>query len=154
MTALPSLPRWVQVFGARSACTLAILAATGCAAPQVTDVTSFHVEAIAPSDTDTSALWTGRWRTNWGQLDLQLQDGVVRGAFRYLSEGQERVGLIVGQPKGNQLLLKWIEQKASAKGRGILVMAADGSKFSGTYGSEDSETDGGEWSGVRVPMTR
>lgn len=131
---------------------LAALCLGSCGAPQVTDVTSLHVDAIVPSDSDTSALWTGRWRTNWGQLDLQLQDGTVRGAFRYESEGQERVGLIVGQPKGNQLYLKWIEQKASAKGRGILVMAADGSKFSGTYGSEESDSDGGEWSGIRVQL--
>ncbi len=146
-TVLKRLSFWVAAAAGCAALTL-----SGCAAPQVTDVTGLHVDPVPPSDTDTSALWTGRWRTNWGQLDLQLQQGVVRGAFRYESDGQERVGLIVGQPKGNQLILKWIEQKASAKGRGILVMAADGSKFSGTYGSEESDSDGGEWSGIRVQM--
>lgn len=154
MTSTPTCTHQVRRTGACAAVSMALLLLAGCGAPQATAVTSLHVEAIAPSDTDTSALWTGRWRTNWGQLDLQLQAGVVRGAFRYESEGQERVGLIVGQPKGNQLLLKWIEQKATAKGRGVLVMAADGSKFSGTYGSDDSETDGGEWSGERVAMGR
>lgn len=124
----------------------------GCGAPQVTAVTSLHVDPIAPTAVDMSSLWTGRWQTNWGQLDLQMMDGVVRGAFRYEEAGQERVGLVVGQPRGNQLICKWIEQRASAKGMARLVMAADGSRFSGTYGSGESETDGGEWSGVRVVL--
>lgn len=123
-----------------------------CGAPQVTAVTSLHVEPIAPSAVDTSALWTGRWQTNWGQLDLQTMDGVVRGAFRYEENGQERVGILVGHPRGNQLICKWIEQKASARGLARLVMAGDGSRFSGTYGSGESESDGGEWSGLRVVL--
>lgn len=126
------------------------LAAAACSGPGVAASEVIDVPPIAKSETPTKARWVGQWRTNWGTLDL-VQDGAkILGSFSYKWEGEERVGILVGKPNGNYLDFKWSEQKGADKGRGTLVIAEDGSKFSGHYGYDESCDDAGPWSGIRV----
>lgn len=135
---------------------LAALVVTGvaaCGGSQIQTSPTLHVDPIAVDEQAVGINWGGNWRTNWGELNLFPEDDVVRGAFRYVgSGGAERVGLLVGKPVGNRFAFKWIEQKGTDKGFGVFVLALDSSKFAGTFGYADSDSDGGEWCGVRVDV--
>lgn len=129
---------------------LALVLAAACSGPKAVQVNALHVDTIEPDESAHGRRWSGRWQTNWGQLELFAADGQIRGAFRYVSEGAERVGLLVGKPHGNVLAFTWVEQGGTSKGRGRFVIDSESSKFSGMYGYENSEEDGGEWCGVRA----
>ncbi len=129
---------------------ISLLVLAACSGPKAVQVNALHVDSIEPNDNAHGLHWSGRWQTNWGQLELFAADGQIRGAFRYVSEGTERVGLLVGKPLGNVLTFTWVEQGGSNKGRGRFVLDGESSKFSGIYGYESSEEDGGEWCGVRA----
>lgn len=128
--------------------------AAGCSAAGPVSDAEIVVEPIAASAEPIKVSWVGTWRTNWGQLDIIAGEGNrLLGSFSYKWEGQERVGILVGEPVGNQLPFHWSEQKGVDKGLGRFVLAPDGSKFSGQYGYDTSETDAGPWSGLRVRDT-
>lgn len=140
-------PRWSGVRWAALA--LAVAGCFGCSAPEVRMTNALHVDPIEADPAAAGVRWAGRWQTNWGQLELFVDGKQIRGAFRYLSQGAERVGLLIGQTEGNVLTFTWVEQKGTDKGRGKFFAAPDSAKFSGMYGYADSDSDGGEWCGVR-----
>ncbi|MSQ84290.1 MAG: hypothetical protein EXR77_15635 [Myxococcales bacterium] len=124
-------------------------AAIACSGPAVQAIETIDVPPIAASDDLIVVSWTGTWRTNWGVLDM-VQDGPkILGSFTYLWENEERVGILIGVPKGNYLDFKWSEQKGNDKGQGRFVISANHAKFSGSFGYDASVDDGGMWSGLR-----
>jgi hypothetical protein len=128
---------------------LAVLLSGGCSASPIQPKPTLHVAPIAVDLQATGLKWAGLWRTNWGELALFPDGKVVRGVFRYLSSGVERVGLLIGEPQGNRMAFRWMEQKGADKGLGVFVLGADSAAFSGSFGYDGSETDGGEWCGLR-----
>lgn len=133
----------------RAATVLAWLTAAACSASPIQPTPTLHVAPVTVDLQAKDLKWAGLYRTNWGELALFPDGKVVRGVFRYLSAGVEKIGLLIGEPEGNRLAFKWMEQKGADKGRGVFVLAADSSAFSGTFGYDVSESDGGEWCGLR-----
>jgi hypothetical protein len=75
---------------------------------------------------------------------LHRQGDRVSGQYSY-GGGQ---GQLSGVVDGDVLLFSW--QEGSAMGRGRLVIAPDGSAFSGSWGYGDDEAGGGRWDGTRL----
>jgi len=150
----PPAPRVSSLLGAAMiAATLAGVGAAACSGAGQQSRDDVVVDPIAPSDEPTRASFVGTWRTNWGQVEIIQSSGKVMGSFSYLWEGKERIGILIGEQKGNQLPFHWSEEKGADKGRGRFVIAPDGGRFSGTYGYEESETDAGPWNGIRIKDT-
>lgn len=123
--------------------------AIACSGPTVQTIEKIDVPAIEASDDPIVVSWSGTWRTNWGVLDM-VQDGTkILGSFTYLWENEERIGILIGVPKGNYLNFKWSEQKGNDKGQGKFVISSNHAKFSGSFGYDGSCDDGGKWSGLR-----
>ncbi|MBM4344896.1 MAG: hypothetical protein FJ100_16130 [Deltaproteobacteria bacterium] len=144
---------WKSQATATVAAGIAMAWAAGCGGPQSQTQGAIDVPEVAASDAAPAHGWAGTWRTSRGTLDL-VQDGTrILGSFAYSEAGQERMGILIGTPKGNRLEFKWSVQKGSGKGQGRFVLHADGSKFSGTFGNDLSCTDAGKWSGLRSDDT-
>ncbi len=124
-----------------------------CGGPQAQTQATIDVPEVPLSDLMPAHGWAGTWRTTRGTLEL-VQDGAkVIGSFTFTVAGQEHTGIVIGTPKGNRLEFKWSLEKGTDKGQGRFVLAANGSKFSGTFGNDLSCTDAGKWSGLRNDET-
>ncbi len=90
--------------------------------------------------------WVGTWETDWGELVFVTQtDGVAVGHYAWGSPPQK--GRLAGTIDGDTLRFTWTE--GGSFGRGVFVMTGDRSYFVGTWGTADSDSDGGAWSGRR-----
>ena len=103
--------------------------------------------AIAEEQAQPSAAdFAGRYRTNWGTLVLRVDRGRLVGDY----EGPF-TGRVVGQMHGGRFRYFW-NQTNGERGRGFFSLTATG--ISGPWGSGSSESDGGVWTGTRLPALR
>ncbi len=91
-----------------------------------------------------AASFTGRWSTNWGPMEMTQKGSQVMGHYT----GQFK-GIIDGTVSFNRLDFAW-SQPNGEHGRGYFVLSDDGNSFEGMWGMNDSDSDGGIWSGTRV----
>jgi hypothetical protein len=88
--------------------------------------------------------FTGRWNTNWGPMEMTQKAIQVMGHYT----GQFK-GIIDGTASGRRLDFTW-SQPDGEHGRGHFVLSDDGNSFDGTWGMNNSDSDGGNWTGTRV----
>jgi len=91
-----------------------------------------------------TASFTGTWSTNWGPLEMTQKGSRVMGHYT----GQFK-GIIDGVVSGNRLDFTW-SQPNGEYGRGYFVMSDDGNSLDGMWGMNDSDSDGGTWTGTRA----
>lgn len=91
-----------------------------------------------------TAGFTGTWSTNWGPLEMTQKGSRVMGHYT----GQFK-GIIDGTVSGRRLDFTW-SQPNGEHGRGYFVMSDDGNSIDGMWGMDDSDSDGGTWTGTRV----
>ncbi|HWQ63690.1 MAG TPA: hypothetical protein VN429_04670 [Methanospirillum sp.] len=95
---------------------------------------------------------SGVWKTNKGNLTMSetgysLRDVKIDGSYSGKLKGS-----IQGTMSGPVLTGSWTEQDSSGKsnsGRFTIIIRNDCCAFTGTWGVAESDTNGGEWSGVR-----
>ena len=90
-----------------------------------------------------AATFSGDWETNWGPLHLSQNGNTVTGNY----EG-DYPGTMTGTIKGNRLSFNW-EGSNGEKGKGYFILSEDGNSIAGSWGSENSDSNGGEWTGER-----
>ncbi len=90
--------------------------------------------------------FTGVWNTNWGPMKMTQKGSQVMGHYT----GQFK-GIIDGTVSGNRLDFTW-SQPNGEHGRGYFIISGDGNSFDGAWGMNDSDSDGGCWTGARVPV--
>lgn len=94
--------------------------------------------------------WDGPWLTNFGNVVLYTDVDRVVGVYKYVDDRTELVGTILGRQDGNALHFRWSEQRGGAgTGGGTFWLSADGNIFTGVFGYEASDNDGGAWNGIR-----
>jgi hypothetical protein len=90
----------------------------------------------------------GSWNTEWGGgqavLDLIQIGAEINGAYDGTSQGK-----VAGTLAGQVLTGTWTGTAPGDGGGFVLSFSADGKRFSGTWGSGSSRTDGGAWVGTR-----
>lgn len=91
-----------------------------------------------------AASFTGTWNTAWGPIKMTQTGDQVMGVY-----GGRFPGRLFGTVSGNRFEFQWIGDNGE-KGRGVFVLAPDGNSFTGTWGSGESASNGGEWNGTRV----
>lgn len=102
--------------------------------------------------TETGCDISGVWKTNKGNVTMSeagysLREVTIDGSY----SGKQK-GSFQGTMSGPVLTGTWTEQDASGKmnsGRFTVVIRNDCCAFTGTWGTAESDTNGGEWSGVR-----
>jgi hypothetical protein len=87
--------------------------------------------------------FTGRYNTNWGEVTLSQAGDSVTGSY-----SGKFTGAVTGTVSGGKLHFEW-KQTNGESGRGVFGLGLDGRALTGTWGSNASETDGGDWSGTR-----
>lgn len=120
-----------------AAAALALLPLAGLAQP----ATPVAAADCGPAD------WTGTWSTMWssGSATMTLAyDGslLVTGTY------EPNSGAVVGQPTGNRMIGAWAQ--GSSSGQFDLTLSPDCNGFTGTWGSGESATSGGDWVGTRI----
>jgi hypothetical protein len=103
----------------------------------------------APSDFDISQ-WTGEWETTYGRVNLELQDGVLRGRIMTKDEyGREREGdRLELRADGAKTKLAGTANYTGFQSQMTLTLSADGNSFTGTNLLR-GETKPVAWSGKR-----
>lgn len=102
--------------------------------------------------TETGCDISGVWKTNKGNVTMSeagysLREVTIDGSY----SGKQK-GSLQGTMSGPVLTGTWTEQSASGKtnsGRFTIIIRNDCCAFTGTWGTAESDTNGGEWSGVR-----
>lgn len=91
----------------------------------------------------------GQWGTRWGTqvCSLTLTQTGTNVTGSYTSTGAAP-GTVAGTFASNVLTGTWADQQG---GRGgiALTFSPDGHSFAGTWGSGDSNSNGGSWTGTR-----
>ncbi len=88
--------------------------------------------------------FTGRWNTNWGPMEMTQKGSKVMGHYTGQFEG-----IIDGTVSGNRLSFTW-SQPNGEHGKGYFILSGDGNSIDGAWGMNDSESDGGSWTGTRT----
>ena len=88
--------------------------------------------------------FTGFWNTNWGSLQMTQKGSQVMGHYA----GQFK-GIIDGTVAGNRLHFTW-SQPNGEHGKGYFILSEDGNSLDGAWGMNESESNGGSWTGTRV----
>lgn len=119
--------------------------------PQYSTTPSYASGGAAPAGQPLSPAvsWTGTFQGT-GTVSFVEADDKVMGIYRW-SDGA--FGVIQGPANGtNRLDFEWTERRRnlSTKGRGTFWLTADGTSFTGTWGSGYSNNSGGSWSGQRT----
>lgn len=100
---------------------------------------------LAASASDAALrTFTGLWNTNWGPLQMTQKGQQVMGHY----EGQFK-GIIDGTVTGNRLSFTW-SQPNGEHGKGYFILSEDGNSLDGAWGMNESESNGGSWTGTRV----
>ena len=89
---------------------------------------------------------SGTWKTNIVDLHLKQSDDAASGTYDY--EG----GTLEGTITGNRLDYTW-NQTNGKKGRGYFIISDDWKSMSGSYGYNDDDSNGGEWTGTKVGVS-
>lgn len=103
----------------------------------------FEPVASPTEGTSAAASFAGSWDTAWGKVTLTQTGGAVAGQY----VGQF-TGNVSGQVEGNVATLTWTQTNGE-NGRAKFTLSADGQRFTGTWGSGASATNGGPWNGKR-----
>ena len=88
--------------------------------------------------------FSGSWDTNWGRIELTQRGNKVMGHYT----GQY-TGIIDGTVTGSRLNFTW-SQSNGQYGKGYFDISPDGATISGSWGAQESDSDGGEWNGTRA----
>ncbi len=100
---------------------------------------------IAASTSESkTADFTGRWKTNWGPMEMTQKGSEVMGHYT----GQFK-GIIDGTASGKRLEFTW-SQPNGEHGRGYFILSEDGNSINGMWGMDDSDSNGGNWTGTRA----
>jgi len=92
--------------------------------------------------------FSGKWTTDFGELQLSVRDGVARGTYRR-SAGVAS-GFLRGDVRGSVLRGAWDSELGSGGAR--LVLADDGRSFTGSWSHIPGRYGGsGNWNGACVP---
>jgi hypothetical protein len=110
------------------------------------------ISIYADTDNDYIDIVTGKWKTDWGILELKYNKaddnitGVYKGQFPGNLEGTIEV------KEDNEIVLSFTWQGNNGEeGKGQFIWQADDDEyFEGTWGTNDSIDDGGEWNGSRM----
>jgi hypothetical protein len=90
----------------------------------------------------------GSWDTEWGDskavLDLTQTGAKITGAYAGSSQGK-----VTGTIAGRVLTGTWTGTVPGDNGGFVLDFKADGTSFTGTWGTGTSRTNGGPWVGIR-----
>ena len=96
---------------------------------------------------------TGTWKTNWGNLSLDESYSSFNQKYAIIgSYIKKNQGTFQGELTGPVLTGEWEEPDAKSpedSGRFTFFFKDNCCVFTGTWGTGDSDTNGGEWSGVR-----
>ncbi len=87
--------------------------------------------------------FAGRYNTNWGEVILSQTGDHVTGSY-----SGKFTGTITRTVKADQLHFEW-KQPNDQSGHGVFALSPDGRTLAGTWGLNESETNGGDWSGTR-----
>jgi hypothetical protein len=88
--------------------------------------------------------FSGSWDTNWGRIEMTQKGSKVMGHYA----GQFS-GIIDGTVAGSRLNFTW-SQPNGQYGKGYFDISPDGSTITGSWGIEESDSNGGSWSGTRA----
>jgi hypothetical protein len=88
--------------------------------------------------------FSGSWDTNWGRIEMTQHGNKVMGHYT----GQFS-GIIDGTVTGSRLNFTW-SQPNGQYGKGYFDISSDGSTINGSWGVEESDSNGGSWSGTRA----
>jgi hypothetical protein len=88
---------------------------------------------------------TGAFDSNYGPVHLERSGDRIAGSYECCGGG-----VIRGVIRGDELRYTWSQPGAS--GRGRWQIADGGAQLIGTWGSGDSESDGGAWNLSRVQL--
>jgi hypothetical protein len=91
----------------------------------------------------------GRWGTHWGSevCNLTLTQNATNVTGSYTSTGAPP-GTVAGTFVSNVLTGTWTDQQG-AHGGIVLTFSPDSRSFTGTWGSGESTSNGGQWTGRR-----
>lgn len=96
--------------------------------------------------TATAAVdFTGRYDTNWGELELRQKGNTVSGIYFVPAPGE-----IEGVIRDDTLVYRWL-QSNGVWGMGRFRLSADRKLIEGPWGTGKSPDNGGVWSGQRKP---
>lgn len=88
--------------------------------------------------------FSGRWNTSRGTLLIAIIDNSATGAYY-----GKYSGTLKGKIEKNRLFFRWKDINGEY-GRGYFIISPDGKSIVGMYGTCDSESSEGDWSGVRI----
>lgn len=88
--------------------------------------------------------FVGTWETNWGKLVISpaKEEGKLSGTY-----SGEFTGTIEGHVKKEKFHFTW-KQPNGEWGSGVFKISEEG-ELMGTWGSAESETNGGPWTGTK-----
>jgi hypothetical protein len=113
-------------------------------------------EANPDSSIDCRSKISGDWTTPFGKVTLKEEDpNRVLGKYTYGNfERGKVVGEIMGKLSNNNVVeFDWketSEQQSPQNGKGILVFIGGCQQFYGSYGTDDSIDNFGNWQGSRL----
>jgi hypothetical protein len=88
--------------------------------------------------------FTGTYKMDNGEMKLVQKGNKVTGSYK----GKD-TGKIEGTVANGRLKYRWVQPNGE-KGRGYFNLSPDGKSIFGLWGNGESETNGGEWKGVRI----
>lgn len=122
------------------------LAGIGCG-PAPTAATVAQPQSYAYATADVSGPWVSYWGgTQVCNLQLQQNGNSVTGS--YTTTGAPS-GSIAGTLDANNVLTGTWSDQGGGGGMMRLAFSPDGRAFEGTWGSGESSTNGGSWTGNR-----
>jgi hypothetical protein len=83
---------------------------------------------------------TGVYDSNYGEVRLVQRGSLVEGEYVCCGGGR-----IEGRIDGTVIEYYWVEAERRADGHGVWRVFGAGRELVGTWGSDDSDDDGGEW---------
>lgn len=116
---------------------------------------------LAPESTSNTNLTckskiSGDWQTPFGKVTLQEKGGnQVSGKYKYTNfERGNIVGEFTGNLRNNVVAFEWQETPYKLplqKGKGVLIFGESCKEFYGSYGTENSTSNFGNWQGSIIP---
>ncbi|MCU0848273.1 MAG: hypothetical protein MUD12_10335 [Spirochaetes bacterium] len=88
--------------------------------------------------------FSGKWNTSRGILLIAINDNSATGAYY-----GKYSGTLKGKLEKNRLFFRWKDMNGEY-GRGYFIISPDGKSIVGKYGTCDSDSSEGDWSGVRI----